>query len=177
MSADRRCLHLLYKPGGYPHPTREDARHYLRNPWCSPGLGTVVRRYIAAEYGHQPEEVLRRRQLYLDSGGIVLTTDPVVVVPFDGWCMRVRRMDLPTWVDAWAERLARPPKVYPGGVQAVRVAARFYTAIIRPEEAAHLLAVLRPQVQAAALALQAQHARLAGIPGVQVRGTQQAVQE
>jgi len=138
----------------------------------------VVRRYIADAYGYQPDSTCRRRSLWLDSGGMVVRTDPVLRLPMPGgWHVQLRSLEVPWWAAAWEERLARPPKVYPGGVEAVRVGARFYTAIMRPAEAAHLLGLLRPHVQASTLAGQAQLATLNALPNVYVGSALPAVQE
>lgn len=151
---ERRCLQVLF-----PHAKRPGER-YAPGVWCAPGIGTTVRRYVSDAYGIKARAVHRRRYLALDSGGAVVLSDPLLTVPFHGWEVRVRSMDASTWVEALERRLQRPLKRYPNGLEVVRVAARFYTAIMLPKHAVRVVQVLRPLAAAGDLALQRKLAEL-----------------
>lgn len=130
---DRRALHLLYPDGSG-----------IRHVWASPSLGAVVRRYIATQYGVQPREVMRRRYVWLDCGGAAVIGAPRVRIDLDGWSVQLQRYHADVYADAFAQRARRPPKVYPGGALAHRVVCMDWTVIMTPDEAAQVLAVLRP---------------------------------
>lgn len=149
---DRRTLHLLYK--------HEDE---IRHHWCSPSLGRAVRDYILSEYGKTPNKTMRRRTMQLDPGGAALVGEEVVNFPMDGWTAAVRLSVVSHVRAELLRRMEKPPKVYPGGLKAVRLGLRFFNAVMTPEEATALVGLMKSRVTDS---LAAEMSFVAGLQGM-----------
>lgn len=161
MSRDRRTIFLGYKQvveGGY-----------VANHWCTPGLAGAVRKYISETYGVQPRRTERHRYMRLDPGGMVVL-DPNIVVPMDGFRVKVRPCHIPDVVIQMEDRIQRPPKVY-GDIETFRLGGMYYNLIMRTQEMVHLLGILRPHLSSCAQANAIKRAELNALPHVQIGPT------
>lgn len=138
MAKDRRCLHLVY-----PYSTN------VRAHWCTPGLGQAMRQYIAERHNVQPKQVLRRRHLWMDVGGLAMVGRQVWV-QMDGYRVGMWPNHLPVVHDLLRRRLERPPHEYQG-VQWMRMGL-VYNVALHPKEVHTLMLALAPHVASEATA-------------------------
>lgn len=160
----RRIAHVRYDQSGKEHVT---------NHATLEGLETDLIERIRRVYGHEPQSVTYKTHggLWLDTGGIVMTDQPVMVCRLKGYAVRYKLEHAPYLALELKQRIddLTRRRTY-GDRTCVTFYMRFWIVVFPLEDALRVLRHLEKNAPRGLAVGQARLAELAVTPGIHIPG-------
>lgn len=160
----RRIAHIRYDQSG---------KECVTNHATLEGLeGDVIER-IRRAYGHEPQDVTYKARggLWLDTGGMVMVDQPVMVCRLDGYSVRYKLEHAPYIAMALEERIADTGRrrVY-GDQECVTFYMRYWIAVFPLKDARRVLRLAKRHAARGFEVGRVRRAELAACPDIHVEG-------